>query len=70
MRQKGGSFHDLILMGSHNYDYYTFAGVEDGDTLGYCDTDWCNVSEKYQDLVVDSFAVVEVDDDDFVMPAN
>ena len=69
MRQKEGSFHDLIPKGSHNYDYYISVGVVDGGILGY-HTDWCNVNEKCQDWVVGSSAVVEVDDDDFVMPAN
>ena len=69
MRQKGGSFHDLIPKGSHNYDYYISVGVEGGGIPG-CRTDWYNVSEKSQDWVVGSSAVVAVDGDDFVMPAN
>ena len=69
MKKKGGNFHDLIQNEGHNYDYYTLVGVESYDTLDY-HTSLCNEDEKFQNQAEGSFVVVEVDGDDFAMPAN
>ena len=69
MMKKAGNFHDLIQNEGHNCDYYTLFGIDWYDTLDY-HTSLCNEDEKCQHWAEDSSVVVEVDGDDFAMPAN